>query len=41
MNTVFKSGMIFSLLLMMIAAPAKASGGIALGATRVLSLIHI
>lgn len=36
MNTVFKSGMIFSLLLMMIAAPAKASGGIALGATRVI-----
>ncbi len=36
MNSLFKPGLIVSLIFMMIALPAKASGGIALGATRVI-----
>lgn len=36
MNAMFKSGLIFSLILMLFSLPASASGGIALGATRVI-----
>ncbi|MBL5884430.1 Chaperone protein FimC precursor [compost metagenome] len=36
MSTLIKPGLIFSFILMMISAPVSASGGIALGATRVI-----
>ena len=36
MNTLFKPGLVVSLILMMISLPVSASGGIALGATRVI-----
>lgn len=36
MSTLIKTGLIFSFILMMISAPVSASGGIALGATRVI-----
>jgi fimbrial chaperone protein len=36
MNSLIKPGLIFSLILMMISLPVQASGGIALGATRVI-----
>lgn len=36
MTTLIKPGLIFSFILMMISLPAQASGGIALGATRVI-----